>query len=214
MARPDLWRVERCRPSNATSSTSPWSGSCTTSRTGPKRSIVLRRTIAVDLQQLLVGEAEIGLADRHQLVAVLAARPDPEGVIGIIRRALAAAALRIHQHRIDRERIALPFPPQALRPAGHVGRVAALEHDAFDRVGILAGAGRGGIGARRDQLRPRCRTATSGEMIDARIVEPRDEGFEPRAPLGERQFAQVLVAVDQKIVGAQMRGKFGDAASA
>src|SRR5271166_4385395 len=30
----------------------------------------------VDLQQLLVGEAEIGLADRHQLVAMFAPRPD------------------------------------------------------------------------------------------------------------------------------------------
>ena len=31
---------------------------------------------------------------------------------------------------------------------------------------------------------------------------------QPRAPLGERQLAQVLVALDQQIVGAQMRGKF------
>ena len=31
---------------------------------------------------------------------------------------------------------------------------------------------------------------------------------QPRAPLGERQLAQVLAAFDQQIVGAQMRGKF------
>ena len=31
MASPDLCRVERCRPSNATSSTRPWSAACTTS---------------------------------------------------------------------------------------------------------------------------------------------------------------------------------------
>ena len=46
--------------------------------------------------------------------------------------------------------------------------------------------------------------------VDARIVEPRHEGFEPRAPLGERPVAQVLAAVDEQIVGAQMRGKFGE----
>src|SRR5437868_6810206 len=44
MASPDLCRLDRCRPSNATSSTSPLSSSCTTSRTGPNRLIVLRRT--------------------------------------------------------------------------------------------------------------------------------------------------------------------------
>ena len=33
---------------------------------------------AVDLDQLLVGEAEIGLADRHQFVSVLARGPDPK----------------------------------------------------------------------------------------------------------------------------------------
>ena len=40
---------------------------------------------AVDLQQLLVGEAEIGLADRHQFIAVLARRPHPECIVRIIR---------------------------------------------------------------------------------------------------------------------------------
>src|ERR1700694_1524367 len=44
IATPDLCRGERCKPSKATSSTSPWSGSCTTCRTGPNFSVVLRRT--------------------------------------------------------------------------------------------------------------------------------------------------------------------------
>ena len=66
---------------------------------------------AVDLDELLVGEAEIRLADRHQLLAVGSAAPDPERVIGVIGGAFAAAALRVHQHRIDECRSALPFPP-------------------------------------------------------------------------------------------------------
>src|SRR5439155_13812028 len=44
IATPDLCRGERASPSNATSSTRPWSGSCTTWRTGPNFSVVLRRT--------------------------------------------------------------------------------------------------------------------------------------------------------------------------
>src|SRR3954451_7449451 len=44
IATPDLCRGERANPSKATSSTSPWSGSCTTWRTGPNFSVVLRRT--------------------------------------------------------------------------------------------------------------------------------------------------------------------------
>ena len=95
------------------------------------------------------------------------------------------------------------------RPARHVGRIAALEHDAFDRLGIVAGAGRRRIGARGGELVPG-RERDQRREIDARLVEPRDEGFEPRAALRERQLAQILVAVDEKIVGAQMRGKFGD----
>src|ERR1700722_4734818 len=44
MATPDLWRVERCSPSNATSNTRPSSREWVTSRTGPNRLMVLRRT--------------------------------------------------------------------------------------------------------------------------------------------------------------------------
>ena len=79
MATPDLWRVERCRPSNATSSTRPKSWSARTERTGPKRSMVLSRTNLSMLLQLLVGEAEIGLADRRQrAVAVRSSRQTPK----------------------------------------------------------------------------------------------------------------------------------------
>src|SRR3954454_3868177 len=56
---------------------------------------------AVDLQQLLVGEAEIGLADRNELIARVAGRPYTERVVRVVGRALAVAALRIHQHRVD-----------------------------------------------------------------------------------------------------------------
>ena len=42
------------------------------------------------------------------------------------------AALRIHQHGIDRVRIALPFEPRTFRPAGKVRRLALLDHHAFD----------------------------------------------------------------------------------
>ena len=98
MATPDLCRVERCTESNATSNTSLGS----TWRTGPKRSTVWLRTKRSSSLQLLVGEAEIGLADRHQLgLAAFAVPPGAERVVRIIGRALAAAALRIHQHGVD-----------------------------------------------------------------------------------------------------------------
>src|SRR5262249_51178430 len=93
---------------------------------------------AVDLQQLLVGEAEIGLADRHQLVALLSRGPDAEGVVGIIGRALAMAALRIHQDGVDDVRIAFPLPPLALGTARSVGRAPPLQHHAFDSIRIFA----------------------------------------------------------------------------
>ena len=72
MATPDLWRVERCRPSNATSSTRPLLGLVRHLAHRAEAVDGVAAHEAVDLDQLLVGEAEIGLADRHQLVAVVA----------------------------------------------------------------------------------------------------------------------------------------------
>ena len=119
------------------------------------------------------------------------------------------AALRIHQHGVDDERIALPFPPQAFGPARQIGRVAALDHHALDRLGIVAGAGRCRIGARAARARP-SRERDERREVDARRREPRDEGFQPPAPLRERPLAQILAALDQEVVGAQMRGKLGE----
>ena len=62
MATPDLWREERCTESKATSNTSlgsTWRRTETVNRVVPHP--------AIELLQLLVGEAEIGLADRHEL---------------------------------------------------------------------------------------------------------------------------------------------------
>ena len=119
MARPERWRVERARPSKATSRTRPWAGSARTARTGPKRSVVLARTQRSISSELLVGEAEVGLADRGEGAVV---GPDAEGVVGVVARALAVAALGVHQHRVDGVRVALPLPPEALGAAGEVGR--------------------------------------------------------------------------------------------
>ena len=93
------------------------------------------------------------------------------------------AALGIHQHGIENERIALPFPPWAFRPTRHVDAIAALEHDALDRLG--------GRRARLGRALARLREVVPGgewherRDVDARLAQARDEGFEPRAPLGE-----------------------------
>ena len=158
---------------------------------------------AVDLDQLFVGKAEIGFAHRHKLIAGRACGPDPEGVIGIEGRALAMTALGIHQHGIDQQRVALPLPPQALGTTGNVGRVAALEHDAFDGLGIEAAR----IGARCRKLVPACERDQRRE-VDAWVLEPRHERFEPGAPRCKRLLAQIIGAVAEQIVGAQMRRKF------
>src|SRR4029078_2101150 len=70
----------------------------------------------VDLDQLLVGKSEISLADGNEFFAALPFAPNAERVVGIIGRALAMTALRIHQHGIDYHGIALPFPPRSLGP--------------------------------------------------------------------------------------------------
>ena len=118
------------------------------------------------------------------------------------------AALRIHHHRVDRERVALPLPPQPLRPARHVGRVGAFQHQPLDRLGIRPGT-------RSRRVFPRAREIVPGvEGNDRREVEPvvrfGDEGGELLAPHCERQRSQVLAVTPQQVVGADMRGEFGD----
>ena len=125
---------------------------------------------AVEPFQLLVGEAEIGLADRQQLAAALLG-PAAERVIRVIGRALAAAARGVHQHAIGDERIALPFVPEAGLAAGDVGAVAALQHHAFDR-------GVAGAGADLLQRLEVLRLDQRGQ-IEPPGIEPGREGFEP-----------------------------------
>ena len=74
------------------------------------------------------------------------------------------AALGVHQHSIDDEWIALPFPPRPLRPAGNIERVAPLEHDAFDRIGIGARAGRRRIIAGGGEIVPACEADKGGKI--------------------------------------------------
>ena len=75
MATPDLWRVERAMPSKAISSTSP--GVDLAHRPEAVGGVVAHPF--VEPAQLLVGEAEIGLADRRQLaLAVAASRQQPK----------------------------------------------------------------------------------------------------------------------------------------
>ena len=102
------------------------------------------------------------------------------------------AALRIHHHRVDGERVALPLPPLALGPAGHVGAVAALEHQPLDRGG-----------ARPVALLPQLGDAVEGDQlgeVHARQRRAREPRLQPRAPRVEPQRAQVLPALEQQVV--------------
>ena len=94
-------------------------------------------------------------------------------------------------------------------PTRQVGRVAPLQHHAFDGFGILAGAGACGIGARGHQRFPAIE-GNGRRQVDARVVELLDEFLEVRAALDERQFAQIVLIVAEQIVGAQMDRKILD----
>ncbi len=148
---------------------------------------------AVEVAQLLVGEAEIGLAHRHQLIAV----PEREGEVGVIARPLAVAALRVKQHGIHQHRVALPLVPVALDPAGKVGAVTALDHDALDH-GLGRGFAQGG------KLVP-CREIEQGRKVDTRRVAAIRQPLQRRASVGEGQGAQVLPVPQQQVIGPQGR---------
>ena len=92
---------------------------------------------------------------------------------------------------------------------GQVKRIPPLEHDAFDRGRIFAGAGIFRIPSRGDQFVPG-RERNQRRKIGTRIVEPGNEGLQSLPALGKGQFAQILAAVGKQIVGAQMGRKFGE----
>src|SRR6185503_6149606 len=71
--------------------------------------------------QFLIGEAEIGLADRKQLSRL---GPAAESVIAVIARSLPRPALGVHEDAIGGQRIALPFVPEARPAAADISAVA------------------------------------------------------------------------------------------
>src|SRR5215207_5735990 len=103
--------------------------------------------IAVELRELLVREAEVRLADRHQLVALRSLAPDPERVVGVEGRALSVTALGVHHDCIHKVGISLPLVPKTLRTARHIGAVGALDHAALDGLRILASTDKAWVSA-------------------------------------------------------------------
>ena len=170
---------------------------------------------AVDDLELLVGEARVGLGERHQLqrsgaggsrrgdrldaAAASAAStgravPDREGVVGVDARAPAVAGLRVDQHAVDAERIDLPFPPGAagevvlLPAAGAVARLAVLEHEALDAARARFAAQLG----ERAPVGARSRSARGESSPQRRRTRAAERRLEQRAPLVLRPIAQVV----------------------
>ena len=146
---------------------------------------------AVEFAQLLVGKAEIGLADRHQV----GARPQAEGEVRIEPRPLPVAALRVHHHRVHDARVALPLEPRAARAAADVSGVAPLDHHPLDhRVGR--------VGAQRGKVVPR---PERQQIRDVDPVAAEIRGLKHRAAVHQRARAQVLAVPDQKVIDPQAR---------
>ena len=162
--------------------------------------------------QFLIRETEIRLADRHEFVAVCALASRPRRCSR--NRTTSACRGRAGRTSVRRRRegIALPFPPWPFRPARHIGRVAPLQHDAFDRLGIGARAGGAGS-ARAAASSSQLANGTSGERSTRGSPSLRDAALPARARRSiERQRAHILAAFDQQIVGAQMQREIPRAA--
>ena len=154
--------------------------------------------VLVEFLEFGVREARIGLADGDQDGAPFGFVPNAERVVRIEGRALAVPTLGVHHHRVHQEGIALPFEPRSARTAGHVVRIPALEHQPFDhRVGRIVAQGLGVVPALVLHER---------RHVEACGVEALNETFQALAPLGERQGAQVLVAIGENVVGANEGG--------
>ena len=161
------------------------------------RAEAVRRVVAheaVEHVEFGIGEAEIGFSDGHQHVALRAFGPHTEGEIGIVARAFAVAALGIHHHGIDIERIALPLEPRPLHAAGLVGAVEPLDHHALDdRIGRIAA-----------DLFQRFPAFEGHERrkVEAAVRRLFDEAGKALAALGEGGGAHVHLAFEKHVIGA------------
>ena len=82
---------------------------------------------AVQLQDLRIIEAGVGLGEAHQLRWILVI-PEPEGVVGEQVGSPTAAGLGIQQHGVEGHRLQLVLPPVAAAAAGEIGGVQAFQH--------------------------------------------------------------------------------------
>ena len=192
MATPDLCRVERFRPSNATSSTRPRSGVVqATSRTGPKRLIVCLRTNRSSSAELLVGEAEIGLCRP----APVRRPPRPGSRRRRYSRSRTTSACRCRAGRTSAPRRPMCGSRFHLnhRPFGRPGTYGAVECASASRPRPPRRRGRRrprpGVGAGGGQRLPIGEAARSADR-SMRGLPSRAFARTPRAvstPLGERQ---------------------------
>jgi hypothetical protein len=126
--------------------------------------------------------------------------PDGEGEIGVERGATARSGLGVDHHRVDGERVDLPFPPVAFLAARDRGG-EAFEHQALGADLAALGAGGGEVGpvVGRD----------AGGDAQRYVGGQVGDGFELRATLGQGPGAPVLAAPFQEVVGHQDHRRLG-----
>ena len=110
------------------------------------------------------------------------------------------AALRIHEHRIHREGIALPLEPFPARTPCQIGRLPPLQHQPFHGACISLRQMRGRLLPPAGQFLPVSK-GHQRRQVNARRGLCDQESLEPRPPLLKRQGAQVFSIVHQKIIG-------------
>src|SRR5437762_13192894 len=99
-------------------------------------------------------------------------------------------------------RVALPLPPLPFWAARQIERIAALQHHAFDRLGVLARPGTGRIAPCSRQRAPAIKV-NGGRQVYPLVVELCHEIFEPPPAFGTWQRANVAVVLAVQIVSAQ-----------
>ena len=121
------------------------------------------------------------------------------------------AALRVHQHRVDREGIALPFVPKPFRAARHIDRIRALQHQRLRSRSASAPApkARGSL-ARLRQLRPRMRKAPSGERSSRAQSAAATKASSRRRRSAKGSARRSSPSSRRQIIGADMRREIGE----
>ena len=151
-----------------------------------------------DLAKLGIGQPGIGLGEWHERGTIAHGKSE----IGVKRRAPPRSCLCIDHHRVDGQRVKLPFPHIAAPPPRVIGRGTTLEHQPL-------GTAIARLDPHRGQPRPIMRGNRRRQAQRHGFGQIAQQTRQKRPPRIEGARAQIIALPFEQIIGHDQRRRLG-----